>query len=150
MPLIRVLWYVDKYVIYGVSIDAVLAVDESPAMAANIAMSDGRTKVAFLAVSAMNQKDPSSAVGGALQHAIIMRYMFKDDEMEQGVTGATWNIQEHWLFVAFHSGFWIATEVTKGTRRCMLQKPPRNGFCLRPSLTTVSLLLLSLHLPCKS
>ena len=46
--------------------------------------------------------------------------------------------------VAFHSGFGIATEVTKGTRRCMLQKPPKNKMCLRPPLMKVSLL----HLPC--
>ena len=50
--------------------------------------------------------------------------------------------------VAFHSGFKIATEVTKRTRRCMLHKPPKNRLCLRPPLTTMSLLLLRLHLPC--
>ena len=74
--------------------------DETPAMAAKIAMSDGRTKVAFLAVSAIKQKDLSSAVGAALQHAIIMRYMLHDNQMEQGVTGATWDTQEHWLLRA--------------------------------------------------
>ena len=34
--------------------------------------------------------------------------------------------------VAFHSGLSIATEVTKGTRRCMLPKPPKNTLCLSP------------------
>ena len=47
-------------------------------------------------------------------------------------------------FLAFHSVFGIATEVTKGTRRCMLQKLTKNRLCLRPPLMTVSLL----HLPC--
>ena len=28
--------------------------------------------------------------------------------------------------MAFDSGFWTATEVMKGTKRCMLQKPPKN------------------------
>ena len=50
--------------------------------------------------------------------------------------------------VALHFGFGIATEVPKGIRRCMLQKLPKNRLCLRPGLTTVSLLLLTLHLPC--
>ena len=95
MPLIHVLWYLDKYLVDCGNIDAVVVVDETPAMGAKIAMSDGRTKVAFLAVSAIKQKDPSNAVGGALQHAIIMRYMLEDDQMEQGVTGATWDTQEH-------------------------------------------------------
>ena len=48
------------------------------ARAATIAMSDATTKVAFLAVSAIERKDRSSAVGGALQHAIIMWYMLED------------------------------------------------------------------------
>ena len=97
MPLIHVLWYLDKYVVDCGNIDAVVVVDETPAMAAKIAMSDGRTKVAFLAVPAIKQKDLSNVVGGGLQHAIIMRYMLEDDHMEQGVTGATWDTQEHCL-----------------------------------------------------
>ena len=52
--------------------------------------------------------------------------------------------------VAFHSGLDIATKFAKGTRRCMLQEPPKNRLCLRPPLTAVSLLRLSLHLPCPS
>ena len=95
MPLIHVLWYLDKYVVDCGSMDAVVVVDETPAMAAKIAMSDTRTKVAFLAVSAIRQKDLSSAVGGALQHAIVMRYMLDTDHMEDGVTGAHWDTQEH-------------------------------------------------------
>ena len=73
-PLIHVLWYLDKYVLDSGRADAVVAVDDAPTMAARIAMSDesGRTKVAFLAVSAIKQKDLVNAVGGALQHAIIM------------------------------------------------------------------------------
>ena len=70
---------------------------ETPATAAKIAMLDGRTKVAFPAVSAIKQKHLSSPVGGAPQYAIIMRYMLGDDQKEQGVTGATWDTQEHWL-----------------------------------------------------
>ena len=89
MPLIQVLWYLDRYLVDCGNIDAVVVVAETPAMAAKIGMSEGRPKVAFLAVSAIKQKDLSSAVGGALQHAIIMRYMLEDDQMEQGVTGAT-------------------------------------------------------------
>ena len=97
MPLIHVLWYLDKYLVDCGNADAVVVVDETPAMAAKITMSDGRTKVAFLAVSAIKQKDLSNAVGGALQHAIIMRYMLEDDQTEQGATTATWDTQEEWL-----------------------------------------------------
>ena len=74
-----------------------VVVDDTPAMAAKIAMSDLRTKVVFLAVSTINQKDLGIAVGGALQHAIIMRYMLEDDHTEQGATAATWDTQEEWL-----------------------------------------------------
>ena len=73
MPLIHVLWYLDKNLFGGGYADAVVVVDDTPAMAAKIAMSDVGTKVAFLAVSAIKQKDLGNAVGGALQHAIIMR-----------------------------------------------------------------------------
>ena len=97
MPLIYVLWSLDKYVVDSGNIDAVVVVDETPAMAAKIAMSDGRTKVAFLAVSAIKQKHLSSAAGGTLQHAIVMRYRLEDNQMEQGVTGASWDTQEHRL-----------------------------------------------------
>ena len=50
MPLISVLWDLDKYLVDCGSSDAVVVVDETPAMAAKIAMSDGRTKVAFMPV----------------------------------------------------------------------------------------------------
>ena len=53
------------------------------------------------------------------------------------------------LCVAFYSGFGIATEVTKGTRRCMLHRRPKKRECLRPALTTLNLLLLSRHLSCQ-
>ena len=53
MPLIRVLWYLDRYLVDCGYIDAVVVVDETPAMAAKVAMSDGKTKTAFLAVSAI-------------------------------------------------------------------------------------------------
>ena len=75
MPLIHVLWYLDKYLVDCGNADAVVVMDETPAVATKIAMSEGRTKLAFLAVLAVKQKDLSNAVGGALQHAIIMRYM---------------------------------------------------------------------------
>ena len=55
MPLMHVLWYLDRYLLdYGHD-DAVVVVDDTPVMAAKIAMSDesGRTKVAFLAASAI-------------------------------------------------------------------------------------------------
>ena len=97
IPLIHVLWYLDKYLVDCGNIDAVVVLLDRRAMAAKIVKLDGRTKVAFLSVSVIKQKDFSSAVGGALQHAIIMRYMSEDDQMEQGVTGATWDTQEHWL-----------------------------------------------------
>ena len=97
MPLIHVLWYLDKYLLSSGYSDAVVGVDDTPAMAAKIAMSDLRTKVAFLAVSAIKQKDLGNAVGGALQHAIVMRYMLEDDQTEQGTTAATWDTQEDWL-----------------------------------------------------
>ena len=61
----------------------------------------GRTKGAFLALSAINQKDLANAVGGALQHAIIMRYMLEADQTEKGATAATWNTQEEWLLRGF-------------------------------------------------
>ena len=73
MPLIHVMWYRDTYVVDCGNIDAVVVADGMPAIAAKIAMSDGTTKVAFLTASAIKQKDLSSAVGGALQHAIVMR-----------------------------------------------------------------------------
>ena len=75
MPLIHVLWYLDKYLLDCVHADVVVVVDDMPAMAAKIATPDesGRTKVPFLAVSAMKQKDLANAVGGAVQHSIIMR-----------------------------------------------------------------------------
>ena len=97
MPLIHVLWYLDKYPLGSGYSDAVVVVDDTPAMAAKIAMSDLRTKVAFLAVSTIKQKDLGNAVGGALQHVIIMRYMLEDDQTEQGATAATWDTQEEWL-----------------------------------------------------
>ena len=99
MPLIHVLWYLDKYLLDCGHADAVVVVDDTAPMAANIAMSDesGRTKVAFLAVSAIKQKDLVNAVGGAMQHAIIMRYMLEADQTEQGVTAATWDTQKEWL-----------------------------------------------------
>ena len=97
MPLIHVLWYLDKYLLCSGHPDAVVVVDDTPAMAAKIAMSDVRTKVAFLAVSAIKQKDLGNAVGGALQHAIVMRYMLEADQTEQGATAAPWDTQEEWL-----------------------------------------------------
>ena len=99
MPLIHVLWYLDKYLLGSGHADAVVVVDDMPTMAAKIAMSDesGRTKVGFLAVSAIKQKDLANAIGGALQHAIIMRYMLEADQTEHGTTAATWDTQEEWL-----------------------------------------------------
>ena len=77
MPPIHVLSYLDKYLLDCGHADAMVAVDDTPAMDVRIAMSheSGRTKVAFPGVSAINQKDLGNVVGGALQHAIIMRYM---------------------------------------------------------------------------
>ena len=40
--------------------------------------------MAFLAVSAIKQKDLVNAVGVALQHSIIMRYMLEADQTERG------------------------------------------------------------------
>ena len=99
MPLIRMLWYLDKYRLGSGHADAVVVVDDTPAMAAKIAMSDetGRTKKGFLAVSAIKQNALENAVGGALQHAIIMPYMLEADQTEQGATAATWDTQEEWL-----------------------------------------------------
>ena len=59
MPLIHVLCYLDKYLFGSGHADAVVVVDDTPAMAAKIAMSDesGRTKVGFRAVSAIKQKE---------------------------------------------------------------------------------------------
>ena len=47
MPLIHVLWYLDKYLLDCGHADAVVVEDDAPAMAANLAMSEesGRTKV---------------------------------------------------------------------------------------------------------
>ena len=99
MPLIHVLWYLDKYLLGSGYADALVVLDDTPAMAAKNAMSEetGRTKVGFLAVSAIKHKDLANAVGGALQHAIIMRYMLEADQTEQGATTATWDTQEEWL-----------------------------------------------------
>ena len=89
----------EKYLLMCWHADAVVLVDDTPAMAAKIAMSDesGKTKVAFLAVSAIKGKDLVNAVASALQHAIIMRYIFEADQTEQGVTAATWDTKEEWL-----------------------------------------------------
>ena len=97
MLLIYVLWYLDKYLLGSGYSDAVVVVDNTPAMATKIAMSDLCTNVAFLAVSTIKQKDLGNAVGGALQHAIIMPYMLEDDQTEQGATAATWDTQQEWL-----------------------------------------------------
>ena len=99
MPVIQLLWYLEKHLLDSGHADAVVVVDDTPAMAAKIAMSDesGRTKVGFLAVSAIKQKDLANAVGSALQHAIIMRDMLEADQTEQGATAATWDTQEQWL-----------------------------------------------------
>ena len=43
------------------------------------------------------KKDLANAVGGALQHAIINRYMLEADQTEQGATAATWDTQEEWV-----------------------------------------------------
>ena len=48
-------------------------------------------------MSAIKQKALGNAGGGALQHAIIMRYMLEGDKTEQGATAATWDTQEEWL-----------------------------------------------------
>ena len=127
MPLIHVVWYLDKYLLDCGHADAVVGGDDTPAMAATLAMSDlwGRSKVAILAVSRIKQKDVANAVGSALQHAIITRYMLEADQTEQGATAATWDTQEEFC-VAFHCGFWTAAEGSKGTRRCMLQKPSKS------------------------
>ena len=103
MPVIHLLWYLEKYPLDSGHANAVVVVDDTPAMAAKIAMSDEsgsefrRTKVGFLALSAIKPKDLVNAVGGALQHAIIMPYMLDADQTEQGATAATWNTQEEWL-----------------------------------------------------
>ena len=97
MPLIYVLWYLHRYLVDSGNTDAVVVVDETPAMAAKIAMSDERNKVLFLAVSAIKHKDLSNAVGGALQHAIVMPYMLEDDDGEQGVTEEPWDTEEQWF-----------------------------------------------------
>ena len=99
MPLIHVLWYLNEYLSGSGHDDTVVVVDNTPAMAAKIAMSDesGMTKVGFLAVSAIKQKDHVNAVGGALQHAITMRYILEADQTEQGATAATWDTQGEWL-----------------------------------------------------
>ena len=97
MPLIHLLCYVDKFVVDCRRIDALVVVDETSAMAARIVMLDTRTKVAFLALSANGQKDVTSAGGGALQHAIVLRNMLDTDQMEDGVTPAHWDTQKHCL-----------------------------------------------------
>ena len=89
MPLIHVMWDLDKYFV-----DCGNADDDTPAMAVKITR---RTKEAVLAVSAIKQKDLSNDVGDCLQHAIIMRYSLEDDQVEHGVTGASWDTQEQWL-----------------------------------------------------
>ena len=78
MPPIDLLWYIEKYLVDCGNVDAVVVVDETPALTRKMATSDGGTKVTYLAVSAIKQKVPSSAVGCALQHAVIMRYMLED------------------------------------------------------------------------
>ena len=99
MPVIHVLWFLDKYPLDSGHANAAVVVDKAPAMAAKIAMSDesGKTQVGFLAVSAIKQQDLANADGGALQHAIIMRYMLDADQTEQGGTAATPDTQEEWL-----------------------------------------------------
>ena len=69
-------------------------------------MSDRRTKVVFLAVSAIQQKDFSSGLGGALPHAIVMWYILDTDQMEDGITGAHWDTQENWLMCGIPLWVW--------------------------------------------
>ena len=97
MPLIHVLWYLNKFLVDCRNNDVVVVVDETPPMAVKIAMSDGSIKVAFLAMSPIRQKDLSSASTGALQHAIVMRHMLDNDHPQDGVAGAHWYTQEHSL-----------------------------------------------------
>ena len=126
MPQIHVLWYLDKYSFGSGYSDAVVVVDDTPAIPAKIAMSNLCIKVAFLAVSTIKREDLGNAVGGALQHAIIMRYMLEADETEQRATQLQlWIPKKSGFSVAFHRGFWTATEGMKGTSRCMLQRPSR-------------------------
>ena len=72
MPLIHVLWYLEKYLADCGNADAVVVVNDTPPLAAKIVMLKGRSKLAFLAVSAIEQKDLTNAVGVALPHAIIV------------------------------------------------------------------------------
>ena len=106
MPLCHVLWYLDKYLVDCGDTDAVVVVGDTPAMAAKMAMLDGRPKVALLAVPGMKPKDHSNAVGGALQHAIAMQYMLEEYQVEQGVTGAPSDTQEQWLLRGMPFRIW--------------------------------------------
>ena len=88
MPLINLMWHLEKVLVDCGKSDAVVVVDETPAMTTKIAVSDTRIKVVFLAVSAIRQKNLSSAVAGALRYAIVMQYMLDTDQMEDRITGA--------------------------------------------------------------
>ena len=86
-------------------------------MAAKIGMSDTRTKVRFLAVSTIRQKDLSSALGGALLHAIVMWYMLENDQMDDGVAGAHWDAQEHCPFHGIRLWVWDSDRSHQGHRK---------------------------------
>ena len=59
--------------------------------------SRGGLKWGFWLYQRLGQEDLANAVGGALQHAIIMRYMLEADQTEPGAIAATWDTQEDWL-----------------------------------------------------
>ena len=67
--------------------------------------------MAFLAVSVIKQKDHANAVGGALQHAIIMRYMLEADQTEQGARAAD-------LLIFLSKNFHLYTISTDSRCRC--------------------------------
>ena len=150
MPLIHVLWYLDKYLFNCGHADAVVVVDDTPAMAAKIAMSDEseRTKVGFLAVSATKQKDLANAVGGALQQAIIMRYMLEANHTEQGARAATWDTQEEWFLRGIPLMVLDSSRGFRGHHKVHAAEAVQERIVTEAPLMTVA--ELRLHLPCEA
>ena len=144
------LWDLDKYLLDCGHADAVVVVDDAPAMATKIAMwhQSGRTEVAFLALSAINQKDLANAFEGALQHAIIMRYMLEANHTEQGVTAATWDTQEEWSLRGIPLWVLDSNQGHAGHQKVHAAEAVQEQIVTEAPLTTVR--IRRLHLPCPS
>ena len=112
----------DKYPLGSGYADAVVVVDDTPAMAAKIAMSDVRKWRFWLC-----QRSSKRTLGMPLEVLCSMQSSCctcwrltrrsREQQLQLGI------LKMSGFSVAFHCGFWTAIEGMKGTSRCMLQRP---------------------------